>query len=227
MIDNKAEKYYGITQYAYAINNPLRFIDPDGNDIVDAKGHKVQIRIKTTKNGSFIATYKFTNNTSQNTKTKFMNNAGRFINEAIKIPTGRKYVNAAKESNEKIHYTISGDKSFDDKGDIQLGITKDMRDEKGEIIKTSVTIFEGSIKKASTSGVGNQLYKLTKLNDDQKVAVTGIHETHHATNPKDIKVRREERRKLTPEEHEAAYSAGQLSAIEFGDNNKAYEDDKK
>lgn len=33
MIDNKAEKYYSWSPYAYAINNPVKFVDPDGNDI--------------------------------------------------------------------------------------------------------------------------------------------------------------------------------------------------
>ncbi len=32
MIDNKAEKYYGFSPYMYAANNPLVFIDVDGND---------------------------------------------------------------------------------------------------------------------------------------------------------------------------------------------------
>jgi len=33
VIDNKADKYYSWSPYVYAINDPVKFTDPDGNDI--------------------------------------------------------------------------------------------------------------------------------------------------------------------------------------------------
>jgi len=46
VIDNKAETYYPFSGYAYAINNPIKYLDPDGNDVIiwykasDGKMHK-------------------------------------------------------------------------------------------------------------------------------------------------------------------------------------------
>ncbi|WP_420022577.1 RHS repeat-associated core domain-containing protein [Chryseobacterium rhizosphaerae] len=34
VIDNKAETYYPFSGYAYAINNPIKYLDPDGNDVI-------------------------------------------------------------------------------------------------------------------------------------------------------------------------------------------------
>ena len=42
-VDAKAGKYPSISPYAFCLNNPIVFIDPDGNDVIlfDQKGNKV------------------------------------------------------------------------------------------------------------------------------------------------------------------------------------------
>ncbi len=53
--DPKAEKYYSISPYAYALNNPVRYIDPNGQDVweVDPDGNITQ-RIKDKTQDAFF-----------------------------------------------------------------------------------------------------------------------------------------------------------------------------
>lgn len=61
-IDNKAEKYNSTNPYAYALNNPLKYIDPDGNEVYvalqgEAQNKALSIFMSTKQGRAFIGKY--------------------------------------------------------------------------------------------------------------------------------------------------------------------------
>lgn len=197
-------------------------VDPDGRKVVDGNGNEVGIKIVSIGENKYTLEYTFANNTSQEIQNEFFVNSGSLFNDMVEIEEGRKAINNAKNSVEKIHYTIAnGDENnarTTENGEIIGGVTKDIKNKDGKYMYTQVTIYEGSAKLWKSKNKFDQ----NKLTVNQKIATNAIHETFHATNETDINARKEER-PLTPEEHKGAYDSGNKAGFEYGIINKAYE----
>jgi RHS repeat-associated protein len=188
VIDLKSEKYVTFTPYNYSANNPIRYIDVDGKDFVDAKGNKMTYTLD--KKGNMV----WSSNTSADVK--------RLSKIMQMTTTSKESFNAMYNSDIKVHFSFSPkvDKVVKDNGDgtgstiYHYGVTKKGNDTPPDygqkqsangtygVTETNVTVFEGSIKEAQKLKIG----VFANLTLDEAIATQVSHEKVHAVDKDQI-----------------------------------------
>ena len=87
-VDPMAAKYPSLSPYTYCANNPVKLVDPNGEEFVDGDGNRVRVRV--LKDGTIQ--YKFSRKTPDATKSEFISNHNESLSALAKTKSGRKCI---------------------------------------------------------------------------------------------------------------------------------------
>lgn len=204
-VDPLAVKYPSLTPYNYVGNNPLRNIDPDGAEIVDAKGNAITYTVK--KDGSL----QWSPNATDGAKT---------IGNALAKSGAIGDLNAFRDTKVKVSLLYSSENNPD-----ELGHTTNNYDSKtGEVTSSTVTIYGGSIDEYAQNVADGKTYPgeqghaqtyALKIGDrDAVVAGAAGHERIHATDKQNQKDRYSNFKNGTKLDTEKAADANETKVVQ-------------
>ena len=83
-----SDKYPSLSPYVYCADNPVKLVDPNGEEFVDGDGNRVRVRV--LKDGTIQ--YKFSRKTPDATKSEFISNHNESLSALAKTKSGRKCI---------------------------------------------------------------------------------------------------------------------------------------
>ena len=184
--DPLAAKYVQHSPYVFVADNPIRYNDPDGRELVDPNGKHVSVRFN--KNGTLT----FSKNATADIK--------RIANALNLTDAGKAQLKQAIGSDIKVKMNISQDAKIEKKeegstsytygGTIQGNMNesdnygkKVNADGNYGIKEASITIYEGTIKEGIKDGSGLKHEGLTM---EQAIGAVAGHEIVHGTDKAEI-----------------------------------------
>ncbi len=177
--DPLAEKDYSVSPYAYCLNNPVRFIDPDGKKIVDIKGTPITYSEKT--------------GWSSNVTPDVM----KIGNAMMLTPTGKEQLSLLMQT--EVPITMVYDPGFRSDGN-ELGTATLISDPQGKVVKAEMTIYGGRIEENVNNynivSEGKATFRDNNSVDErrnvllqnlptvtERIGQTAVHEGEHILNP--------------------------------------------
>jgi hypothetical protein len=171
-VDPLAEKDAHISPYVYVQNNPVRYNDPDGRELVDPKGKTVTY--STNKDGSFT----FSKNATESIRT--------FVTELSKNEVGRETLTGLVNIATKVGIDITSERAIGKDSDGKVGGLEGQTDGDGSIPdpKTGkqvygsalITIYTGEYDAEVKEGSG----QYSKSSLGKFINGVGTHEGNHA-----------------------------------------------